>query len=100
MVLDIEAIDGVSEAKTLFEHGIKNVNDLCRSNPTPVSKLLQISEEEARKTIQTARNRVKLVSEFTGDRAQLNTLAARTEVKIEDLLDYLLPEKVADMLRA
>lgn len=100
MVLDIEAIDEVSKAQTLFDNGVKNVNDLSRTDPNALSELLKISQEEARRAVQSAGSIVKLVSEFSGDRAQLNTLAARTGVKIEDLLDYLLPKGMADKLRA
>jgi hypothetical protein len=100
LVLDIEAIDEVARAQTLFKNGVKSVNDLARTDPNSLSELLEISQDEAKKTVQTAGNIVKLVSEFTGERAQLVTLAARTGVKIEDLLDYLLPKEMADKLRA
>jgi hypothetical protein len=99
MVLDIEAIDEVSKAQTLFENGVKNVNDLSRSDPDALSELFKSSQDEAGKAVQSARSIVKLISEFSGDRAQLNTLAAQTGVKIEDLLDYLLPKEMADKLR-
>ena len=100
LVLDIEAIDEVARAQTLFKNGVKNVNDLARTDPNSLSELLKIPQDEAKKTVQTAGNIVKLVSEFTGEKAQLVTLAARTGVKIEDLLDYLLPKEMTDKLRA
>jgi hypothetical protein len=100
MVLDIEAIDEVSKATTLFENRVMNVEDLSRSNPDVLSELLKIPKDEAGKAVQSARSISKLVSDFSRDRAQLNTLAARTGVKIEDLLDYLLPKEMADKLRA
>jgi len=62
--------------------------------------LFKISQDEVRKAVQSAGSIVKLVSEFSGDRTQLNTLAARTGVKIEGLLDYLLPKEMANKLRA
>lgn len=90
----------VSKAQILFEKGVKNVNDLSKCDPNALSELLKISQDEAKKAVQSAGSIVKLVSEFSGDRAQLNTLAAQTRVKIEDLLDYLLPKEMADKLRA
>jgi len=99
MVLELEAIDEVARAMILFQNGVKNVNDLSRVDPNTLSELLKIPQDDAGKAVQSAGNIVKLVSEFGGDRAQLNTLAARTGVKIEDLLDYLLPREMADKLR-
>ena len=99
MVLDIEEINDVLKAEKLFQNGIKNVNDLSRVYYEELSELLKISQDEARKAVQKAKNIVKLVSEFSGDRAQLGILAARTGVKVDALLDYLLPKEMAERLR-
>ena len=52
-----------------------------------------------KKSCTKAKNIVKLVSEFSGDRVQLGILAARTGVKVDVLLDYLLPKEIAERLR-
>jgi replicative superfamily II helicase len=98
MVLEIEAIDQVERARALLENGVKNVNDLARSDSNSVMKVLSTSQHEAAKINQTAKTIVKLVSEFKGDRAQLSTLAAQTGVKIDSLLDYLLSADLARSL--
>ena len=99
MVLDIEEISDVLKAEKLFQNGIKNVNDLSRVDHEELSELFEISQDEARKAVQRAKNIVKLVSEFSGDRAQLGILAARTGVKVDAFLDYLLPKEMAERLR-
>ena len=99
MVLDIEEINDVLKAEKLFQNGIKNVKDLSRVDHEELSELFEISQDEARKAVQRAKNIVKLVSEFSGDRAQLGILAARTGVKVDALLDYLLPKEMAERLR-
>jgi hypothetical protein len=93
MILNIEPITDASKAQILFENGIRNVYDLSRSDHNLLSDMLKISKEEAQKVIQTALNIIKLVSEFSGEKSQLNKLAAQTGIKIEDLLDYLLPKE-------
>jgi len=100
MILDLEPISEATKARTLFKNGIRNFNDLSKTDSGKLLELLRISQDEARRAIERSESIVGLVSKFTGERDRLGTLTAQTGVKIEDLLDYILPKEMADKLRA
>jgi hypothetical protein len=101
MILDIEAIKEAPKARILHQNGITDVIDLSKTDASRLGQLLKISEEEARIAVQRAQSIVGLIPgfQFTGDVAALNTLSVRTEVRVDDLLDYLLPRDIVDRIR-
>lgn len=92
MILNLLKVNEASKAMILFKTGIKNVIDLSGANPFEIAQLLKITEEEAKNTLKKTRSITQLVQNFqpTEDMSALNMLAIRTEIKTEDLADYLL----------
>lgn len=99
MVLELEAVDDTLIARKLYGQGVRNVQDLARLNHETFSRTTGVGPDACRRSLEQANNIVRLVSEFSGLRTDLNRLAAQTGVQIDDLFDYLLPESVVDRLR-
>jgi superfamily II DNA/RNA helicase len=101
MILDMEATKEAPKARILRHNGIMDVVSLSKTDARTLGQLLKISEEEARITVQRAQSIVGLISDFkfTGDMAAINTLSVRTEVRVDDLLDYILPRDMVDRVR-
>lgn len=103
MILRIEEIGDSDKASALLKNGINNVKDLAASSEHVLSKILGIPLDEAKRAVEKAQSVCGQVNQYAAkpaiDRSELNTLAARTGVKIDDLLDYLLPEKMANLIR-
>jgi helicase len=103
MILRIEEIADSDQASALFRQGIKDLKTLASSSEHQLSTILGVSLEDARRAVEKAKSILSLVNECATkpiiDRSELSTLAARTGVKIDDLLDYLLPAKMSQQIR-
>jgi superfamily II DNA/RNA helicase len=99
MVLELEAVSDPLIALKLNNEGITKVQDLVRLDYESFWKTTGVGPDACRRSIEQANSIARLVSEFSGLRSDLNRLAAQTEVKIDDLFDYLLPPDMVDRLR-
>jgi len=103
MVLRIETIGETNKAMKLIGDGVKDVRSLAEASELKLAQILEISKDEAKRTVDKAKSICSLLDEFTressGDIGELRTLAARTGIKIDDLLDYFLPESISRLVR-
>jgi superfamily II DNA or RNA helicase len=98
LVLELDEIDAHEKAVTLIENGIFDAKGLSRSSASELSQMLTITLQEAKRLVERAVSICNLVEGFSTQRGSLNTLASRTGIKIDALLDFLIPEKVASKI--
>jgi superfamily II DNA/RNA helicase len=93
MVLNMQRLNEASKARSLYKHGMTNVDTLSKANVIEITQLLAIPQEEAKNMIESAQSVVQLIQNYepTTETAALNMLATRTEIKVDDLVDYFLP---------
>lgn len=99
MVLELEAVTDPVVALKLLNQGITSVKEIARLDPESLWRLSGVGPDACRRSIEQANSIVRLISDFPGQRSDLNRLAAQTEVKIDDLFDYLLPAPMVEHLR-
>jgi replicative superfamily II helicase len=103
MVLRIEAIGESSKAMKLIRNGIRDVRSLAKISELKLTNIIEISQDEAKRTVDKAKSICTLLDKFieesSSDLGELRTLAARTGIKIDDLLDYFLPESISRLVR-
>lgn len=98
MVLNLPRINEAFKARALFNSGIKDAKTLSKASVPEIVQLLKVTEDEAKTTIDRAEIITRLVenSQPTQDMTALNMLAIRTEIKVDDLIDYLLPSNMQE----
>ena len=102
MILNVDFINEAWKAKILHDQGIIDVTSLSRADPRMLEQKLNMSPKDAQFTVEKAKSIVGLISNFKygGESADIRMLSIRTEVAIEDLMDYLLPKDVVESIRA
>ena len=100
MILNMPRINEASKARILYKTGVKDVSTLSKANAPDIVQLLKITEDEAKTTIDRAQSITQLLRNFqpTQDVTALNILAIRTEIKVDDLVDYLLPTYISESI--
>jgi len=99
MILDLEAIRDPVVALKLVNRGITRVQEVATMDPEVLTGFAGLGPDACRRSIEQAKSIVRLISEFSGLRTDLNRLAAQTGVKIDDIFDYLLPLPLVENLR-
>ena len=95
MILNLPEINEAAKAKLLCRNRINDLFTLAKTNPQTIVQILGIAQEDAKTTIETAQSVVQLIQAFqpTQDMAALNMLGIRTEIQVDDLVDYYLPNR-------
>ena len=99
MILELGTIRDPLVAAKLMNNRVDDVFKLATLDPDTFWKITGVGPDDSRLTIDQAKSVVRLVSEFSGVRSDLNKLAAQTGVKFDDLFDYLLPAPMVERLR-